>query len=106
MVLNLPEFGHKRQPCLGLMTKVLGAAQRFRQPRARSRPAKESRLDCLGNLTSDRKTIIKPFEKGTVMIGRANACLIISALDAQSGEGSLFSPVFKTRATKTTTKTV
>lgn len=30
----------------------------------------------------------------------------IAALDAQSGEGSLFSPVNKTRATKTTTKTV
>jgi len=28
------------------------------------------------------------------------------ALDAQSGAGSLFSPVIKTRATKTTTKTV
>jgi hypothetical protein len=30
----------------------------------------------------------------------------IAALDTQSGEGSLFSPVIKTRATKTTTKTV
>jgi hypothetical protein len=40
------------------------------------------------------------------MIGRENARLVIAALDAQSGEGSLFSPVNKTRATKTTTKTV
>jgi hypothetical protein len=40
------------------------------------------------------------------MIGRDNACLVISALDAQSGERSLFSPAIKTRATKTTTKTV
>jgi hypothetical protein len=40
------------------------------------------------------------------MVGRDSACPIISALDAQSGEGSLFSPAFKTRATKTTTKTV
>jgi hypothetical protein len=40
------------------------------------------------------------------MIGREFACPVIAALDAQSGEGSLFSPVTKTRATKTTTKTV
>jgi hypothetical protein len=40
------------------------------------------------------------------MIGRDTACPIISALDAQSGERSLFSPVFKSWATKTTTKTV
>ena len=40
------------------------------------------------------------------MIGRDLACPVISALDARSGEGSLFSPVFKTRAKKTTTKTV
>jgi hypothetical protein len=40
------------------------------------------------------------------MIGRDFARSIIAALDAQSGEGSLFSPVNKTRATKTTTKTV
>jgi hypothetical protein len=39
------------------------------------------------------------------MIGREYAGPVISALDAQSGEGSLFSPVIKTRA-KTTTKTV
>jgi hypothetical protein len=31
MVLNLPEFGHKRQGCFGLMTKVLGAMQRVQQ---------------------------------------------------------------------------
>ncbi|MGV3549139.1 hypothetical protein [Rhizobium sp.] len=40
------------------------------------------------------------------MIGRANTRSVISALDGQSGEGSLFSPVNKSRATKTTTKTV
>jgi hypothetical protein len=45
------------------------------------------------------------------MIGRdfarpEHVCFCIAALDAQSGEGSLFSPVTKTRATKTTTKTV
>ena len=40
------------------------------------------------------------------MIGREHACPVIVALDAQSREGSLFSPVIKTRATKTTTKTV
>jgi hypothetical protein len=31
MVLNLPEFGDERQRCFGIMTKVLGAAQRFRR---------------------------------------------------------------------------
>jgi hypothetical protein len=40
------------------------------------------------------------------MIGREFAPSVIAAPDAQSGEGSLFSPVIKTRATKTTTKTV
>lgn len=40
------------------------------------------------------------------MIGREYVRPVIAALDAQSGEGSLFSPVNKTRATKTTTKTV
>lgn len=40
------------------------------------------------------------------MIGREFARPVIVALDAQSGEGSLFSPVNKTRASKTTTKTV
>ena len=40
------------------------------------------------------------------MIGREFARPVIAALDASSGEGSLFSPVIKTRATKTTTKTV
>jgi hypothetical protein len=40
------------------------------------------------------------------MIGREYARPVITALDAQSGEGSLISPVNKTRATKTTTKTV
>ena len=40
------------------------------------------------------------------MIGREYARPVIAAPDAQSGEGSLFSPAIKTRATKTTTKTV
>jgi hypothetical protein len=40
------------------------------------------------------------------MIGRDCACPVISALDIGSRASSLFSPAFKTRAKKTTTKTV
>ena len=40
------------------------------------------------------------------MIGRENARPVIAALGTRSREGSLFSPAIKTRATKTTTKTV
>lgn len=40
------------------------------------------------------------------MIGCEFARPVIAASDTQSGEGSLFSPVIKTRATKTTAKTV
>ena len=40
------------------------------------------------------------------MFGRAFSRPAIAVLDAPSREGSLFSPVIKTRAKKTTTKTV
>jgi hypothetical protein len=40
------------------------------------------------------------------MVDREDARHAIASTDIMSGVGSLFSPVYKTRATKTTTKTV
>jgi hypothetical protein len=40
------------------------------------------------------------------MIGRSSVPFFMRRPDIMSGEGSLFSPVHKTRATKTTTKIV
>ena len=68
-------------------------------------PTKRSRFR-RGNLTSVSKQLIKRAEKEPVMFGREFLRSVIAALDAASGEGSFFSPVIKTRSTKTTTKTV
>jgi hypothetical protein len=57
-------------------------------------------------LTWRPKRISRLSEKEPVMFDREHACYVILSADVMSGEGSLFSPVFKTRATKTTTKTV
>jgi len=45
-------------------------------------------------------------ERDRFMTGCFRAPVCICRPDIVSGEGSLFSPEFKTRATKTTTKTV
>jgi hypothetical protein len=48
----------------------------------------------------------KPVKRNRTMIGRFSAPEFMRRPDIVSGESFLFSPVSKTRATKTTTKTV